>query len=68
MAKKAQAKHSKAKTKKQLSEKKLAEICAQCGNKVGKDRVAQDNKTFCCQLCCDNYIKEQENPNVCRFC
>ena len=47
--------------------------CAQCSKKDCAQCVGEDGKSFCCQVCCDEYKKEEgeqkEEPvNVCRFC
>ncbi len=54
--------------------KENKKICARCSKKDCVQCVEENDKSFCCQACCDEYKKEQveqkkeETLNVCRFC
>ncbi len=43
--------------------------CDNCGKNIGKEKVTEGRKNFCCQKCCD--IFDHKNPikaPVCEFC
>jgi predicted amidophosphoribosyltransferase len=45
-------------------------VCDFCRKKLGENRIAFENKSFCCEKCVEEFKKSMENkkPNVCEFC